>query len=358
MSKKRKKRISKISIILITFILILALTFAFIIIFSSIKHKTDIKEIKSKITIPDGFYYVGGDIDSGVVISDSQADEFKGTNYKDLNKLKGNQFVWIPVKQAVVNSFDEAEKLVKESIFPMAIKEENNKYRALVYYFDSYLKGYNVIEQDEYSVEPYIITSGGIYGDNEEYIEGCTKGLYQETFNKMVESVEKNKGFYISRYEVGNLTNAVKNNEKVVSKAGEEDITYMDWIDLYKITQKMYDRNDITTEMIWGCQWDATLLWIAQNFEKREYIFDSILVGNYSNSKKETASDSEYVLNNIYDLAGNAFEWTQRGTIQGGRKAYGGYYESNENAKLFYNKMYPITYLWNEVGTRVTMYLN
>ena len=70
------------------------------------------KEVKSKITIPKGFYYVGGDIDTGVVISDNQADEFKGTEYKVLNKLKGNQFVWVPVEKAIVNDYKEAVQMV------------------------------------------------------------------------------------------------------------------------------------------------------------------------------------------------------------------------------------------------------
>lgn len=360
MSKKRKKRISKISIILITFILILALTFAFIIIFSSIKHKTDIKEIKSKITIPDGFYYVGGDIDSGVVISDSQADEFKGTNYKDLNKLKGNQFVWIPVEQAIAKDLQEAKKLLNEGKNPIAIKNRDN-YKMINYIFDSYTKSINVYEESKYTgvLEPYIVP-GEIYGDNEEYIEGSTKGLYQETFNKMVESVEKNKGFYISRFEIGNLTNAVKNNEKVVSKAEEEDITYMDWIDLYKVTSKMYDRDDITTEMIWGCQWNAMLVWFCKNMDIRDNVFEASMIGNYNNILEKSGNREDNVYNNIYDLAGNAFEWSQKGNDTAGRAALGGSYLYNErlNYSLASEKGYPITYLWNEVGTRVTMYLN
>ena len=101
--------------------------------------------------------------------------------------------------------------MVNDEKIPIAVKTENG-YVGLKYKFDTYLKKILVNDYiDEYNQEPYIVTSGGIYGDNEEYIEGSTKGLYQETFNKMVESVEKNKGFYISRYEVGNLTNAVKN---------------------------------------------------------------------------------------------------------------------------------------------------
>ena len=197
-------------------------------------------------------------------------------------------------------------------------------------------------------------------GDNEEYIEGSTKQLYQETFNKMVESVEKNKGFYISRYEVGNLTKAVKNNEKIVSKAGEDDITYMDWIDLYKVSKNMYDRDDITTEMIWGCQWNSMLVWLNQNLDIRNNIYDSQNIGNFNSSIKVTGATKSNVMNNIYDLAGNAFEWSQKGNNSGGRTAFGGSYLTNSslNYSLAAEKSYEITRMWDEVGTRVTMYLN
>ncbi len=44
--------------------------------------------------IPDGFYYVGGTKESGMVISDNAKDENKGVDYT----CAGNQFVWVPVE--------------------------------------------------------------------------------------------------------------------------------------------------------------------------------------------------------------------------------------------------------------------
>ena len=43
------------------------------------------------VEIPDGFYYVGGTKDTGLVISDVQGDDLD-------NSKGGNQFVWIPVE--------------------------------------------------------------------------------------------------------------------------------------------------------------------------------------------------------------------------------------------------------------------
>ena len=355
--KRRKRRkVSKITLILIAFVWIILLIFAFIILINSMNNRNKLKEISSKITIPEGFYYVGGDINNGVVISDNKEDEFKGTEYKTLSKLQGNQFVWIPVEKAVTENFEEAEKLVNEGKNPIAIKDGDN-YKGLVYVFDKFNKKYLVVSQSEYNAEPYIV-KGNIYGDSGDYIEGSTGDLYQKSFNKMIEQVEKNKGFYISRFEIGNLNNAVNNNEKVVSKANEEDITYQSWIDLYKVVKKVYDRDDIATEMIWGCQWDAMLVWFANNSDIYNNVYNSRNIGNYSYKLEKTGSNENYCLNNIYDIAGNAFEWTQRGSVIGGRKAYGGAYNTKDVYSLEKSEVYGITYLWHEVGTRITMYVN
>ncbi len=57
------------------------------------------------IPIPEGFYYVGGDIDTGIVISDVEND--------DLNNSKhGNQFVWISCTDA---EYEQAKDDVLEN---------------------------------------------------------------------------------------------------------------------------------------------------------------------------------------------------------------------------------------------------
>ncbi len=51
----------------------------------------------SQIPVPIDFYYVGGNLESGIVISDNSEDRNKDAGKPDVRKeLKGNQFVWIP----------------------------------------------------------------------------------------------------------------------------------------------------------------------------------------------------------------------------------------------------------------------
>ena len=358
MSKKRKnkRKISRISISIISFVWILVFVLAFNLLISSIKNKNKLKSIISKVKIPEGFYYVGGDIDTGVVISDNKNDEFKGTEYEKVNKLKGNQFVWVPVEKAVAENYTEAEELVKKEIFPIAIKD-NEKYKALVYIFDTYLNKYLVVSQDNYNKEPYVII-GEEQGDNEKYIEGSTKELYQDSFNKMVESVEKNKGFYISRYEIGNLANAINQNGKVVSKSNESDISNQTWVDMYKVSKEMYEREDLSTEMIWGCQWDATIAWILNTSNKIIKVEDVKENGNYNFKLKSTGSNDMYSFNNIYDLCGNVSEFSQRSSQGSSRIAYGESFSNSKEYSLNARFGYGNTYKSSDIGLRLTMYLN
>ena len=112
--------------------------------------------------------------------------------------------------------------------------------------------------------------------------------------------------------------------------------------------------------MIWGIQWDETLKWLIDTGEKTyaEIASDSTSWGNYynnsftyyTNTSKSTAtkaSNSSTIIpsgayeganaNNVYDLAGNAYDWTLESNGSGtgyGRSYRGGYY-------VYYGSSYP-----------------
>ena len=66
------------------------------------------------IPVPLGFYYVGGTIESGVVISDNKEDQNKYAGKEDVSKeLKGNQFVWIPCTINEYNKIDWGKESAK-----------------------------------------------------------------------------------------------------------------------------------------------------------------------------------------------------------------------------------------------------
>ena len=139
-------------------------------------------------------------------------------------------------------------------------------------------------------------------------------------YETMIKSIEKYGGFYIGRYE---LSGTVDNPTE---KTGTT-ITDTDWYELYNACKKIggSDKEGIATGMIWGCQWDATCDFIATKGEQRS-ITSSSAWGNYENSeKKDTGSNEEWKANNIYDIAGNCYEWTQEAISTSYRTSRGGY---------------------------------
>src|SRR5699024_4576036 len=122
------------------------------------------------VPIPNGFYYVGGTKEEGVVISDNPADENKGTSHDAATKMEGNQFVWIPVED--------------ESLFKR---------------YDGYYNG----ELDD-----------GFVDDCSEPFAGGYTNEAQE-FNEMKARVIANNGFYVGRYEAGTTLDFVFLNTKL-----------------------------------------------------------------------------------------------------------------------------------------------
>ena len=156
----------------------------------------------------------------------------------------------------------------------------------------------------------------------------------QTDFKKMIDSVEKYGGFYIGRYETGDL-----NQEVAVVQKGNTNIASQTWYSMYEKCKTLSDNNNnIETGMIWGNQWDRTLMWLMEynakdettGKSKEEVISDSTSWGNYNNATFQYTNSSgvtatknsgsstriptgstEYTkANNIYDLAGNVYDWT------------------------------------------------
>ena len=162
-------------------------------------------------------------------------------------------------------------------------------------------------------------------------------------YETMIKSIEKYGGFYIGRYE---LSGTVDNPTE---KTGTT-ITSQTWYELYNACKKLgansdeSDKEGIATRMIWGCQWDATCDFIATKGEQKS-IKDSSTWGNYANyntsnnytegttgyvkdagTKLDTGKSEYWKANNIYDIAGNCWEWTQEAVFTDSRAGRGGRY--------------------------------
>ncbi|MCI9366222.1 MAG: hypothetical protein HFJ54_06815, partial [Clostridia bacterium] len=240
------------------------------------------------IPLPDGYYYVGGDIDTGIVISDKPEDTMDATFPNS-----GNQFVWIPVRSE--NDF-RRESFAKElSGFAGLTEEEWN-------------------QMFEAMSEPY---SPGYVGEAEEY-------------NEMRSKVLQYGGFYIGRFEAGVASNSLRTGatvaQNVVCQRGVAPYNYVSWgVNMtdtgksgavYLAKNKYSHPDSVVSTLCYGSQWDAMC----------RYIGESNRTTAQKSSPELTGSVEEDVLKNIYDLAGNCTEWTMEACYTNSRVVRAGYY--------------------------------
>lgn len=134
---------------------------------------------------------------------------------------------------------------------------------------------------------------------------------YEETNNTataLVNSVAKNYGFYIGRYEASVYE---KNGQKVAAtlpnKTPWTNITYPDAAEASIKATSVFGYEGYQTAILNSYAWDTTLAWIDQNFESYS---SNTSYGNYSGTIRNTGTTESDRKNNICDMAGNVREWT------------------------------------------------
>ena len=304
-----------------------------------------------KVPVPNG--YIGSkakgenEIDTGYVIYEG-TEEVNDSNVDEAQKTR-NQYVWIPVPDASTMYGTDANGKKWGKLYNFATSSNNVNYNEVTGTYPLNWSENNEIMQVTSRTtyrEPDVVTK--------EDIDSKIKSLnsedtamhelliqFENEFNIMMDSIEKYGGFYIGRYETGNLS---KNIAAVVRK-GNEDINNQTWYTMYKKCKTLKNKNtNIETGIIWGNQWDRTLMWLVEsgNKTKEEICVNSTSWGNYYNAtfkymnsngilvtkdkirKIIPTGSTEYTkANNIYDLAGNIGDWTMEANY---RVARGGSY--------------------------------
>ncbi len=291
--------------------------------------------------IPEGFAVGTSDtinsIENGLVITDA-IDE----NHNSI----GNEFVWVPVSKEDYNSQFKR----RDGFY-------NNNSQTLTADFG---------EADN-------------TGNNTDTRVTETETTKTEA-QQMYQSVYDNEGFYIGRYEAGKdssgnvviqkgtdvYTNIPWSKNKTMNEETETTNTQDGAIELARNFDTENGYTTVTSTLCYGVQWDATLTWIDPNYT--DFAKNSTGMGWYSdnyargNATHQTGIDITGKTNspkNIYDLAGNVYEWTMESYGTNYRVYRGGDYlhsGSNNPASTRSTHMLP-SYSDSNLGFRVTLYL-
>ena len=279
-----------------------------------------------EVPVPYGFFYVGGNLETGVIISDNKDDEYNKTIDKTTHKyainLKGNQFVWVPCK-----------------------KEEYKK----INFGLGNIDGYNVAtnQNEFYQIEKY----GGFYVGR---YEAGVSTLNNET-GKFEDSVtfEGGASLYNATYASDNRFIARPKEDKsnlatgnIVEKANSIPYYHADYYTAIEMCKRLYNNNIVQSGLITGTQWDMimkclsnksdysdmknTKSWgnhynIARNNLRGYYTIYGQNSDNSTNGFKKTTgsigsngqmyllttgSSSEFLKKGLYDISGNLYEIT------------------------------------------------
>ena len=282
------------------------------------------------IPLPKGFQVslVEGEntIEKGVVIKDS----------------KGNEFVWIPVSQDLVNPYNDSEPKELTSTWNSSTLDP----------------------KPEYDSQKILTELYGMKDESTPFYNYTTDFAYSTHYEEMVASVNKYNGFYIGRYET-----TIDGNNEIGTKADTTVLTTdksipqtnnkpCRWYGLYNTQRNsnVIGNNDyIQTNMIWGQQWDKMIEYFASRKINYSGWGGSTQGAVVKSAESTNASGKKDEIYNIYDLRTNGTDWTAEAFSTFQRAGRGGYFSYNYPAS--YRTNIVPTYFYGDVCSRFTLYI-
>ena len=334
------------------------------------------------VPVPNGFYYVGGTINTGVVISDNLADKNKYVNYAptgeikegipsgvaynedgtintENSELKGNQFVWIPVSAG------------------RYVKKDWGKANA------TWERQTNTAEL------PQIQKYGGFYIGR--YEAGTSNISLSTDINFASQNTASN--WVNDNFSIRDGLNHTATG-KITLKAGEIPYYHVDYETALKLSNSMYNTDYVQSGLVTGTMWDAMMKFIADNDDT---VVTSSDWGNYTNGNvtytegkgryatvnsgngamtsaftksngaynygiKTTAISEDVKKKNLYDVAGNLWEWTQEAaypnnTVESYMLRGGSFYNSSSDFPACYRANNTATLTYTYHGFRPALYI-
>ena len=330
------------------------------------------------VTLPEGFAptkIAGEDsIDDGLVITDGYGNEYVKVEVPKTTE------VYLTAGLNITNFADEEYIKVEKDLQTYATDyRQNSSYK------------------DEY----YADNTSGWFKNNTEY---------NEAKKKMLKSVYQNGGFWIGRYEAGissARTGKGEANEVPIVKKNSYPYNYITRTQA-KVLAESINSGNYTSSLLFGIQWDLVMKFIETKENDSDIYLklssDSSTIGNYYNSKlslnngkfaqsillsnwydfnsnekidlvnnKQKQSQDSYMnaillttgateatkLQNIYDIAGNVWEWTLEAMTEGQAPCARRSGSCNGNGAEYMANYRNIGYIsdsYGDIGFRITLY--
>ena len=333
----------------------------------------DLQDTNPAATIPENSIVLEGDANKGILI-------------KDKNE---NEWVWVEVPKTTVFAgltIDTTQELTEQNYTDIKNK--------LIEYVGIYRKG----------------SASQNCNRTDEWYDGCgmTSDEYTSAYQEMLKSVYTYGGFWIGRYEAGiegtttETTNARKSSSarisietspKAISQKDAIPYNYVYCSEAQALAKEMTPNNSYTSSLMFGIQWDLVCkyLEVKGKLAIADINSNSTSWGNYINVTRIISSDkakqttnsgkswtaitgtkpaSNVLLTtgaseetnkmNIYDFAGNEWEWTLENSSDSSYPCTyrGGYYfDSGSILPASYRNGSGTTYSDHSIGFHPTLYV-
>ena len=258
---------------------------------------------------------------AGAMPSDATILENDANNGIVIKDRNNNEWVWIEVPKTTVFSgltIDTAKELTEQNYTD--IKNKLIDY-AIIYRDSSY--------SDEWYAKDgstlVTASTSNLTEAQKALVNGCglTDDEYKIAYQKMLQSIYTYGGFWIGRYEAGiegsvedvskartsHTTVTIGSSLKAISQKDAIPYNYVYCSEAQAIAKEMAPNNNYKSSLMFGIQWDLVckFLEVKGGLITNDIKSDSTSWGNYNNAKIENITSGKYTIYNNSLLS----EWTK-----------------------------------------------